>query len=163
MAIDSTKFRSALGYYASGITIISSITNDVPVGFTCQSFCSVSLDPPLVSFSVMKKSNSWPKIKESNRPFCINVLSSTQVELSDTFARSSINRWANVGWELTMGENPGIPGALLWLDCTLYAEHEAGDHWIVIAEVNHITELAPEEAVLPLLYYRGKYHPLNPI
>jgi 3-hydroxy-9,10-secoandrosta-1,3,5(10)-triene-9,17-dione monooxygenase reductase component len=89
--IDPRKFRDALGHYASGITIVGALVNGIPVGFTCQSFCSVSIAPPLVSFCVKKVSTSWPKIRSVGK-FSINVLSCDQKELSNKFARSGTER-----------------------------------------------------------------------
>ncbi|TPN81144.1 flavin reductase family protein [Mesorhizobium sp. CU2] len=157
--INSRQFRDALSHFASGITIIASMIDGKPVGFTCQAFYSVSVEPPMVSFSVMKSSTSWPKIRQGGR-FCVNVLSGRQVQLSDTFAKSAIDRWADVVWNTTEGGNPVIEGTLLWLDCRLHAEHEAGDHWVIIAEVNQIGEPRGDEHSSPLLYYRGRYHQL---
>lgn len=159
--IDARRFRDALGHYASGITIIASMVDGTPVGFTCQSFYSVSVSPPLVSFSVMRSSTSWPKISP-NGHFSVNILSCRQMELSNTFARSAVDRWANVDWNTTDNGNPIIDGALLWLDCRLHAEHEAGDHWVIIAEVIQLGEPTLEEQTSPLLYYKGRYHQITP-
>lgn len=158
-AIDPRRFRDALGHYASGVTIIGGLVDDVPVGFTCQSFYSVSINPPLVSFCVMKSSTSWPKIRSVGK-FSINVLSFKQSELSDKFSRSAHERWANVDWTINELNNPVIGGVLLCLDCSLFAEHEAGDHWITIARVNRLIETV-EDSHSPLLYYKGRYHQLS--
>lgn len=153
---DSRAFRDALGHYASGITIIGGLVDGAPVGFACQSFYSVSLEPPLVSFCVMKTSSSWPKIRPLKH-FSINLLSSEQLEISNSFARSSGDRWANVTWSESPHGDPVIDGALLTLDCSMYAEHEAGDHWIVICNVNNIGLPPDSKARSPLLYYKGSY------
>lgn len=155
-SIDRRAFRDALGHYASGITIISGLLDGTPVGFTCQSFYSVSIDPPLVSFSVMKTSSSWPKIRPLT-DFSINLLSWDQLEVSDTFGRSSVDRWANVKWTQSPHGNPIIDDALVWLDCSLFAEHEAGDHWIVICNVKNIASPSDDKNRLPLLFYKGRY------
>lgn len=154
-SIDSSYFREALGHYASGITVISSHIDGEPVGFTCQSFYSVSIDPPLVSFSVMSSSYSYPKIRRAGR-FAVNILSGEQVWISNQFARRGEDKWYGVEWmESTLG-NPLIAGCLHWLDCEIHSEHAAGDHLIVIGEVKALN-LQEAAAKQPLLYYKGQY------
>jgi 3-hydroxy-9,10-secoandrosta-1,3,5(10)-triene-9,17-dione monooxygenase reductase component len=157
--IDPTKFRDALGHYASGITIVAAMVDGSPVGFTCQSFYSVSLDPPLVSFSVMKRSGSWPRIRAVEN-FTINLLAWDQLHLSRTFATPSCDRWANVYWSMSARGGPVIDGSLLWLDCDTYAEHEAGDHWVVICRVGSLSHASDASDRSPLLYYKGRYRQL---
>ena len=91
--VDTQVFRDVLSKYASGVTIISSLHEEQPVGFTCQSFYSVSLQPPLVSFSVMTTSTSYPKVRASGR-FVVNVLAEQHFLLSDQFARTGTDKWA---------------------------------------------------------------------
>ncbi|MBN9035924.1 MAG: flavin reductase family protein [Rhizobiales bacterium] len=160
IVFDSRTFREALGHYASGITVIGAMVDGAPVGFTCQSFFSVSMDPPLVSFSVMKTSSRWPKVRSAGK-FSINVLSATQRELADQFGRHSPENWAGIPWRVDRHDNPGIDDVLLRLDCSLTAEHEAGDHWVVIAAVEGLEHADAATPKHPLLYYRGKYHRLE--
>ncbi|WP_160669298.1 flavin reductase family protein [Pseudarthrobacter sp. ATCC 49987] len=160
-AFDPRVFRDTLGHYASGITIISGIDEDGPIGFTCQSFYSVSTDPPLVSFSVMTSSTTYPRLRESGK-FVVNVLAHDQDNVSNQFARKGTDKWAGIDWSPTNAGNPIIAGTLMWLDCDIWAEHEAGDHYIVIGRVN---EMSPptwhkEE---PLLYFKGQYRHLRGI
>ena len=154
-AIEPLSFREALGHYASGITVITSHIDDEPIGFTCQSFHSVSMNPPLVSFSVMSSSASYPKIRQAGR-FAVNILSDEQVKISNQFARRGTDKWQEVEWRESPLGNPIIVGSLHWLDCEIHAEHAAGDHLIVIGEVK---ALNPQEAAAmqPLLYYKGQY------
>lgn len=153
--IEPLRFREALGHYASGITIITSHIDDEPLGFTCQSFYSVSTNPPLVSFSVMATSASYPRIRQAGR-FAVNILSGEQAEISDQFARRGTDKWRGVDWQISPLGNPIIPGSLHWLDCEIYAEHAAGDHMIVIGEVK---ALDAQDAATnqPLLYFKGQY------
>ena len=134
-AIEPLRFREALGHYASGITVVTSHIAGEPVGFTCQSFYSVSMNPPLVSFSVMSGSASYPKIRQAGR-FAVNILSDEQVDISNQFARRGTDKWHGIEWRESPLGNPLIAGSLHWLDCDIYAEHAAGDHVIVIGEVN---------------------------
>lgn len=157
--MEPRTFRDTLGLYASGITVIAGHDGDEPLGFTCQSFYSVSLAPPLISFSVMSNSSTYPRIRNTGK-FSVNVLAHTQQALSDQFARKGNDRWAGVVWRMTLGHNPVIVGALMWLDCKIVAEHQAGDHWIVIGEV---IETSPKDwhDGAPLLYFKGKYRSLH--
>ena len=159
--IDPREFRNTLGHYASGITVIGGHDGLQPLGFTCQSFYSVSVDPPLVSFSVMRTSTTYPRIRETGR-FSVNVLSQSQLPVSNQFARRGQDRWAGIDWSMTRRDNPVIDGTLMWLDCELHAEFEAGDHHIVVGRV---TEMSPADWHMgePLLYFRGQYRHLRSV
>lgn len=154
-SIEPLRFREVLGHYASGITVITSLFDNEPVGFTCQSFYSVSMSPPLVSFSVMAKSYSYPKIRQAGR-FAVNILSGEQVQISSAFAQQGTDKWHDIDWQVSPLGNPLIDGSLHWLDCEIHVEHIAGDHLIVIGEVK---ALSPQEtaAVQPLIYFKGQY------
>lgn len=154
-AIEPLSFREALGHYASGITVITSRIDGEPIGFTCQSFYSVSMSPPLVSFSVMSNSGSYPGIRQAGR-FAVNILSGEQVAISNQFARRGTEKWQGVEWQESPLGNPLIAGSLHWLDCEIHAEHAAGDHLIVIGEVKalHRQQAAVTQ---PLLYFKGQY------
>ncbi|MGC5700722.1 flavin reductase family protein [Pseudomonas sp. NFXW11] len=154
-AIEPLSFRQALGHYASGITVITSHIDGEPIGFTCQSFYSVSTSPPLVSFSVMSGSASYPKIRQAGR-FVVNILSGEQVRISNQFARRGTDKWHGVDWQESPLGNPIIAGSLHWLDCEIHAEHAAGDHLIVIGEVKALN-LQQADATQPLLYFKGQY------
>ncbi|MCI0911416.1 flavin reductase family protein [Pseudomonas putida] len=154
-AIEPTRLREALGHYASGITVITTHMGDEPVGFTCQSFYSVSMNPPLVSFSGMANSASYPKIRQAGR-FAVNILSGEQVGISNQFARRGTDKWHGVEWQQSPLGNPIIAGSLYWLDCEMHAEHEAGDHLIVIGEVKALNLHKAGDAQ-PLLYFKGQY------
>lgn len=154
-AIEPLHFREALGHYASGITVITSHLEGEPIGFTCQSFYSVSMSPPLVSFSVMSTSASYPKIRQAGR-FVVNILSGEQVKISNQFARRGSDKWHGVDWQQSPLGNPIIAGSLHWLDCEIHAEHTAGDHLIVIGEVKALS-LQDTAATQPLLYFKGQY------
>lgn len=157
--IDQRALRDTLGHFASGVTIISGIDDEGPIGFTCQSFYSVSMDPPLVSFSVMKTSTTYPRIRETGA-FAVNVLSHHQHDVSSQFARKGSDKWAGVSWRPTAAGNPVIDDTLMWVDCEIWAEHEAGDHLIVIGRV---VETSPVEwhRHEPLLYFKGAYRHLR--
>ncbi|MEU9291480.1 flavin reductase family protein [Streptomyces sp. NPDC048275] len=150
--------RHAVGHYASGITVITAQDEFGPVGFTCQSFYSVSLEPPMVSFSVMRSSTTFPRIREVGR-FCVNVLSAPQSRLSDQFATRGSDKWSGVEWRLTGAGNPALAGALTWIDCDLRDVHDAGDHHIVTGQA-HTLGVA-QHTDEPLLYFQGSYRHLR--
>jgi len=157
--LDSQSFREALGLFASGITIISGVDQDGPIGFTCQSFYSVSLDPPLVSFSVKADSTTYPRIRETGR-FAVNVLAHHQHVISTQFAKRGTDKWAGIAWTPTAAGNPIIDGTLMWLDCELDQQHRCGDHDIVIGRVLSLGAPGRHTAE-PLLFYNGRYRHLN--
>jgi 3-hydroxy-9,10-secoandrosta-1,3,5(10)-triene-9,17-dione monooxygenase reductase component len=148
------QFRDVLGSFASGVTVVTTVSNGEPVGMTCQSFSSVSLDPPLVLFIPAKTSRAWPLMQRSGR-FCINFLAADQAELSNTMASRGTDKFAGVSWQPTEATgSPLLEGALGHVDCSIHAVHEAGDHYVVIGRV---LELALGEAEKPLLFFQGKY------
>lgn len=152
------RFRDTLGCFASGITVITTMSGDEPVGMTCQSFASVSLDPPLITFIPARSSRAWPAIQRSGR-FCVNVLAADQEHVSGQMATKGIDKFAGIEWipaEAT--GSPVLAGTLAHLDCTIHAVYEGGDHFIVVGKVEHL-EAHPEEAAVtePLLYFKGRY------
>ncbi|MGE5720041.1 MAG: 3-hydroxy-9,10-secoandrosta-1,3,5(10)-triene-9,17-dione monooxygenase reductase subunit, partial [Nocardioidaceae bacterium] len=150
---NSRKFRDVLGRFCTGVTVVTSMSNGQPVGMTCQSFSSVSLDPPLVLFCPAKSSRAWPQMQRAGF-FCVNLLSHDQLDLSNGFAAKGTDKFAGVSWRPSATGAPLLDGVLGWVDCTVYAVHEAGDHYVVIGRV---MDLGVEDAPHPLLFYRGRY------
>jgi flavin reductase (DIM6/NTAB) family NADH-FMN oxidoreductase RutF len=151
--VDTGVFRRVLGNFCSGITVVTALSPSGPLGLTCQSFSSLSLDPPLVLFSPARTSVTWPKIREIGR-FCVNVLAEDHRQISVQMARSGTDKFAGVRWACTPLGAPRLDGAAAWLDCTLHAEHDGGDHTVVVAAVRG---LSADQAARPLLYYQGRY------
>lgn len=148
--------RDILGRFCSGITVVTAMTEDGPTGFTLQSFASLSLDPPLVSFNPARTSLSWPRIRDAGR-FCVNILSAEQEGISNLFARSGGYKFNDVAWSAAPSGAPILDGVIAWADCTVWGEYDGGDHTIVAARVHALDQGADQE---PLLYYRGNYgHP----
>ena len=148
------RFRDVLGRFASGVTVVTTISGGEPVGMTCQSFSSVSLDPPLVLFIPAKTSSAWPLIQRSGK-FCVNFLADGQADLSNQMASRGSDKFAGVEWEPSEATgSPALAGALGYIDCSVHAVHEAGDHYVVIGRV---LALHATDAEDPLLFYRGKY------
>lgn len=151
--IDPTRFRQALGHFCTGVTIVTAIEDGEPVGFACQSFAALSLDPPLVLFCPSSGSRTWPVIERVGR-FCVNVLSHRQQDVSTVFGRSGPDKFSGTSWTLSPGGSPLLADVLTWLDCEIEDVHPAGDHHIVIGRV---TELGEHRDERPLLFYRGAY------
>jgi 3-hydroxy-9,10-secoandrosta-1,3,5(10)-triene-9,17-dione monooxygenase reductase component len=150
---DIAHFRAVLGHFCTGITIVTGMDRREPVGLTCQSFTSVSLDPPLVGFLPAKSSTSWPRIRPSG-VFCVNVLTEEQEEVCRVFAQTGADKFRGVGWRPGETGSPIIADTLAWIDCQIVAEYDAGDHDIVVGRV---IELDASRTGRPLLFYRGGY------
>lgn len=152
------KFRDVLGRYASGVTVVTTISNDEPIGMTCQSFMSVSLTPPLVMFSPAKTSRAWPRIQASGR-FAVNFLSEGQESLSNTMASRGTDKFAGIEWNpAPVTGSPLFPGTVGYVDCTIDRVYEAGDHYLVLGLVE---DLQVTDADAPLLYFQGRYRGLG--
>ncbi|RBY80990.1 flavin reductase [Geodermatophilus sp. TF02-6] len=149
--------RRVMGHFASGVTIVTALASEGPVGFTCQSFSSLSLDPPLVVFAPARSSRSWPRLRELGR-FCVNVLAEEQTELSDGFASSGVDKFAGVSWRPSRLGQPVLADVVAWVDCELWAEYDGGDHTVVTARV---LDLGADEGRRPLLFHRGAYRLLE--
>jgi flavin reductase (DIM6/NTAB) family NADH-FMN oxidoreductase RutF len=145
--------REVLGHFATGITVVTADTDDGPIGFTCQSFSSLSLDPPLVAFAPARTSHTWPQLRAIGR-FCVNVLAEGQDDVSRNFARSGGDKFAGVSWTRSPHGSPVLDGVVAWIDGELWAEYDGGDHTIVVARV---LDLGADPDRRPLLYHRGAY------
>src|SRR6202020_786367 len=95
--LDQARFREVLGHFATGVTIVTANEEGVPVGFSCQSFSALSLDPPMVILAPAKSSTSWPRIAEAGA-FCVNILSQDQEALCRSFAISGGDKFEGVEW-----------------------------------------------------------------
>jgi 3-hydroxy-9,10-secoandrosta-1,3,5(10)-triene-9,17-dione monooxygenase reductase component len=151
--IDPEQFRLVLGHLPTGVTVVTAQRPDGPVGMSANSVTSVSLEPPLVLFCPAKSSETWPKIRASGR-FCVNVFAAHHGEISERFSRRGVDRFAGVAWH-SRPSGPALDDAVAWIECTIYAEHEAGDHLIVVGAVEHL-EVREGEAS-PLVFFRGRY------
>jgi flavin reductase (DIM6/NTAB) family NADH-FMN oxidoreductase RutF len=145
--------REVMGHFASGVTVVTAATGDGPIGFTCQSFSSLSLDPPLVVLAPARSSRTWPRVRLLGR-FCVNVLAEDQTGVSATFAGSSADRFAGVRWRPSPLGQPVLDGVVAWIDCALWAEYDGGDHTLVAARV---LDLGADPDRRPLVFHRGGY------
>lgn len=151
--IAPAAFRRALGHFCTGVTVIASVTDGEPVGFACQSFAALSLEPPLVLFCPGKASRTWPLIEAAGR-FCVNVLAHAQQDVSAVFGRAGADKFSAVSWSPAPSGAPILDGVVTWIDCTVEAVLDGGDHWIVTGRV---TALGEPTADRPLLFHRGAY------
>lgn len=151
-SIDEGRFKEVLGHFATGVTVVTAMETDEPVGFTCQAFTALSLEPPMVALAPQKSSTSWPRIARAGQ-FCVNVLAEGQEALSRAFAVSGGDKFAGVGWHPGPGGAPLLDGILAWVACELLLTHDAGDHEIVLGRV-HDMGYNPGR---PLVLYRGKF------
>lgn len=156
---DPAEFRRVLGHFPTGVTVVTGVESGVPVGLAIGSFGSVSLDPPLVMFCPGKSSNSWPVI-EASGGFCVNVLADDQAAVSSLFAGRDPDKFAGVAWSTRATGSPVIDGCLAWIDCTIEAVHEGGDHWVVLGLVVDLGVSRPEAG--PLIFFKGGYGSVGP-
>jgi flavin reductase (DIM6/NTAB) family NADH-FMN oxidoreductase RutF/DNA-binding MarR family transcriptional regulator len=135
---DSRAYRRALGHFATGVTIITTSADGQLGGMTANSFSSVSLDPPLIQWALGKRSQSLSLFRQAER-FAVNVLASDQVELASHFARSGGDKFAGVEWQPGSGGAPLFPGVAATFECRTHSTVDAGDHFIVLGEVERFT------------------------
>ncbi|VVE89822.1 flavin reductase family protein [Pandoraea bronchicola] len=154
---DTRKFRQTLGHFATGVTIITARSGDRLAGVTANSFNSVSLDPPLILWSINKTSRSFPVFRDASH-FAVNVLASDQIQLSNRFARSSDDKFAGVAAVEGLGGCKLFEGVSATFQCEHHSMVDAGDHWIFLGKV--VTFQAENRA--PLLYHQGSYSMVTP-
>ncbi|MDH0301961.1 MULTISPECIES: p-hydroxyphenylacetate 3-hydroxylase reductase component [unclassified Pseudomonas] len=155
---DSRAFRRALGNFATGVTVITAAdASGRKVGVTANSFNSVSLDPPLVLWSIDKRSSSHA-VFEAAGHFAVNVLAADQIDLSNTFARPSDDRFAGIACETGEGGAPLLLGCAARFRCEKFQQLDGGDHWILIGRVLAFDDLGRS----PLLYHQGAYSMVLP-
>ncbi|MEN3308743.1 MAG: hypothetical protein V7603_4945 [Micromonosporaceae bacterium] len=156
LAIQPDLFRSLLRHHAAGVVVITA-PGGRPVGFTATSFTSVSLQPPLVSFCLDRRSSSWPGVCTADH-VAVHVLTDAQEDLARTFATSGIDRFAHpTAWRTGPHGVPVLAGVLAVLVCRVVERVEAGDHAIVLAEPVHGEHA--HDGGAPLLYHMGHYLP----
>lgn len=150
--LDQARFREVLGHFATGITIVTAIDAGEPVGFSCQSFAALSLNPPMVILAPAKSSTSWPRIARAGA-FCVNILEEHQEAECRAFALSGGDKFSGVDWTPGVTGAPLIDGSLAIVECRLGAIYEGGDHELV---TGHVVTLGVGEGS-PLLFYRSGF------
>ena len=151
--IDPRDFRSALGTYATGVTIITAAAPDgKPYGLTCNSFASVSLNPPLVLWSLVVYSSSLTIFQNASH-FTVNVLGVSQQALASKFAKSSDDKFTGVDWTPGLGNAPVLAESVANFQCRSVNRYYGGDHVIFLGAVEAYAYNATE----PLLFARGAF------
>jgi flavin reductase (DIM6/NTAB) family NADH-FMN oxidoreductase RutF len=148
---DAIAFRNALGMYATGVTVITTITAEGPMGITANSFASVSLDPPLVLWSPARNSRRFEHFANTER-FAIHVLGADQRHIGDGFTRSK-TAFEGFSWHANHAGVPIIDDTLACFECNFEAAHDAGDHTIILGRVTK-THHRPGA---PLVFHGGAY------
>lgn len=149
------EFRSALGMFATGVTIVTARAADgTLVGLTANSFNSVSLDPPLVLWSLALSASSMPAISTGSH-YTINILAASQKSLAVRFATKHVDRWADVDFTEGLGGAPVLVGAAASFECFNRSRYDEGDHVIFVGEVERCTYSA---GASPLLYHGGRFY-----
>ncbi|MBT2273803.1 flavin reductase family protein [Rhodococcus enclensis] len=151
---NAEMFRRALGNFCSGVTVITGMSSEgKPIGFACQSFTSLSIDPPQILVCPGKGSTSWPLIAANGR-FTANILAHDQQAVCIAFGSSDGAKFASAPWTTRDG-SVLIADALAWIDCDIETIHDGGDHYIVVGAVRELN--IEREDQNPLLFFRGNY------
>jgi flavin reductase (DIM6/NTAB) family NADH-FMN oxidoreductase RutF len=162
MSIGSEEFRDALRHFPSGVTIVTMIDlqTGTPHGLTVSAFASVSPKPPLVLVGIDHRASAHQILKQDGAVFAVNILAHDQSEESNRFAWvKDEDRFAVGDWGTAETGAPVLKDALAWLDCTVFARHEAGTHTIYIGEVQACDVPRADEP--PLIYWNRGYRSLH--
>lgn len=158
--VEAGDFKAVLGRWATGVAVVT--TRDEtgagePVGLTVNSFASVSLDPPLVLFSIERTTKSFPAFQAAGA-FAVNLLRADQQEISNRFADPDAVRFRDDPVETWVTGSPILAECLAALDCTVHARHDGGDHVIIVGRVRRLSVLNDGDA---LGYWKGAYRSLT--
>ena|SRR5215211_1140954 len=156
-APDPRSFREALGRFATGVAFVTAAPDGEPAGLIVNSLTSVSLEPPLVSFSPARSSLTWSRMRRAGR-FGVNVLGREHEHFARRATPPGADRFAGLDWAPGRGGVPLLADALAWLECEIVAEHPAGDHWIVVGRVDDLRVSSVGE---PLLFFAGEFGALR--
>ena len=154
---DPRTLRDALGCFATGVTVVTCLSDSVPAGLTVNSFTSVSLDPPLLLVCIHKGAASAGALV-SAPCFAINVLQTGQQPASITFSTRVEDRFGNTPWSCGEGGAPILADSLCVFECEPYAAYEGGDHHILVGQV---VKASFDASLDPLLFFRGRYRRLH--
>ena len=147
------KLRDAFGSYVTGVTVVSAVARDgEPVGFTANSFTSVSLDPALLLICVGKNQSSFD-VFSTTQNFAVNILGSEQKQLADRFARFKGKRFEGIEWQSSELGNPILDGSCAWFDCSVFERVDAGDHLVLIGQIQEFADHGENG----LGYFRHEY------
>jgi flavin reductase (DIM6/NTAB) family NADH-FMN oxidoreductase RutF len=154
------EFRDALGMFATGVTIVTArAANGRLVGLTANSFNSVSLDPPLVLWSLARSAASMAALSTGSH-YAINILAADQKDLAERFATKDVDRWADVAFTEGLGGAPVLAGAAASFECFNRSRYDEGDHVIFVGEVERCEHRA---GASPLLFHGGRFYTEHPL
>jgi flavin reductase (DIM6/NTAB) family NADH-FMN oxidoreductase RutF len=157
MTVDQSSFRSVLGRFASGVTVVTTVDKrGRDIGMTVSAFASLSLDPPLVLICVDHSASVYTPLSKATH-FVANILSDGQEALARRFAEPNPNRFDGIGYQRGQTGGAILDEVLGYVECKVVDRHESGDHDIIIGSV----EVATYNEGKPLLYYRGGYAQLE--
>jgi flavin reductase (DIM6/NTAB) family NADH-FMN oxidoreductase RutF len=154
---DVRSFRRALGHFPTGVCVVTSQVDGARAGMTVSSFNSLSLEPPLILFSIDAGTASLPLWRKA-KGYAINVLAENQKDLSDRFAKARSNKWEGTSYADGLFGAPLLPGVAAALECAAWATHAGGDHVLFIAEVKRFRM---SEDRRPLVFSKGRYAKLH--
>ena len=149
---DPSHFKEVLGHFVTGLVVVTALTPEGPAGFTCQTFGSLSLEPPMVLFAATSAGQSWTRVRQC-AVVAVNVLAADQEPLGRLFATSGIDKFADVAWEAAPEGSPLLGGALAHLEGRVASITPHGDHDVCVVEV----DFARARSAHPLIYFRGGF------
>ena len=153
------ELRDVVGLFPTGVTVVTTVTSaGERVGATVSSFNSVSLQPPLILFSMARSSRAFP-VWLTARHFAVNVLAQDQSRLSTAFARALAHKWDGVPFRIGTNGVPLLADSLACLECDRYAQYDGGDHLIIVGRVIALRANKKSD-VAPLVFFRSKYEQL---
>jgi flavin reductase (DIM6/NTAB) family NADH-FMN oxidoreductase RutF len=157
LSVSPDEFRSILGRFPSGVTVVTSKAADgSDEGMTVSAFCSLSLEPPLVLICIEKTASVHEALAAASQ-FVVNILSAKQEQIARRFSIVDIDRFEGVGFSRSRNGIAVLDDVLGVIECSRFALHDGGDHTIIVGEV----EAGRAETGTPLLYYRGGYAQLE--
>jgi len=156
MTIGSEQFRDALRHFPSGVTVVTIKSGEVIHGLTVSAFTSISPKPPLIMIAVDHRASAYPLLQAEGTVFAVNILGQDQVDISNRFAWvKDEDRFAEGDWGTAVTGAPILLDALAWLDCNIYARHDAGTHTIYLGEIMASAVVRSDEP--PLIYWNRGY------
>ena len=156
-ARDAGSFRDALGRFATGVAFVTAAPDGEPAGLIVNSLTSVSLEPPLVSFCPSRNSLTWSRMRRAGR-FGVNILARQHELFAKRATPAGADRFAGLDWELGHGSVPLLTDALATLECDIFAEHAAGDHWIIVGRVDNVRTSPLKD---PLVFFAGAFRAIQ--
>ena len=161
--LTTAEFRRAMAEFATGVTIVTALDGGEPVGFACQSFTSVSLEPPLVLFCADVRGRSWPRIRAARR-FSVHVLAEEQRELCERFGSHRGAKFDGLDWDASSWGTPALRDVLLSVHAVVHDVHRAGDHDVVIGRVLAVERHDDRDGGWrrPMVFFRSRFGVTEP-